>query len=129
MNKYQVLSHPNVHVDVYGVISVADKEFKIAIEHQGAQHYSLEAYINLARGQDIKHGIYKTDGEYKVMYDAQIERDRTKVELFKDLNKDGYYLIVVPYSVSPAKRKSFILKEFIKQTDVNPGQPSIADYL
>ena len=129
MNKYKVICHPNVHVDIYGVVSVAGKEFKIAIEHQGIQHYSLEAYINMARSRDIKNGIYKTDAEYEIMFDAQVERDRAKVELFEDLNKNGYYLIVVPYWVSPAKRRSFILKEFIEQTGVNPGQASIADYL
>jgi len=121
MPKYQVLSHPNVHVDVYGVISVAGKEFKIAIEHQGIQHYSLKAYINLARFQDIKRGIYKTDAEYEIMYNAQIKRDQAKVSLFEDLNKDGYYLIVVPYWVPPAERVSFILQKFIEQTGVNPG--------
>ena len=78
MPKYQVIS-----VDVYGVISVAGKEFKIAIEHQGPQYYSLQAYINLARSQDIKRDIYKTDEEYEIMYNAQIKRDRAKVSLLK----------------------------------------------
>jgi rubrerythrin len=129
MGEYQVLSHGNIHVDAYGVISVNGKEFKIAIEHNGIQHYSLEAYTNLVRGRDIKRGIYKTDKEYEIMFNAQIARDRAKVKLFKDLNEKGYSLIVVPYKISPAKRKGFILQEFIKQTDVNPGQPSIVDYL
>jgi hypothetical protein len=129
MDKYQVISHPNCHVDVYGVIFVAGKEFKIAIEHQGPQHYSLTAYINMARAQDIKRGIYKTNQQYEEDFNAQVERDKTKVELFEDLNKDGYYLIVVPYWVSPSERKDFILQEFITQTGVNPGQPSILDYL
>jgi len=129
MSKYQVLSHPNVHVDVYGVISVAGKEFKIAIEHQGPQHYSFEAFLRMKVSQDEKRGIYKTDGEYKEMYDALRERDRVKVQLFEDLNKDGYYLIVVPHYKSLSERKDFILREFIKQTKVNLGQPSIADYL
>lgn len=129
MNKYQVISHPNVHVDIYGVISVGDKEFKIAIEHQGPQHYSFESYLEIIKSKDIASGIYKTDEKYKEMYDALIERDKAKVQLFKDLKKQGYYLIVVPYKISPAKRESFILEKFIEQTNVNPGQPSIADYL
>jgi len=129
MPKYQAISNPRCHVDIYGVIYVAGKEFKIAIEYQGAQHYSLIAYTNLARSQDIKRNIYKTDAEYEIEYNAQLERDKTKVKMFEDLNKDGYYLIVVPYKISPAKRKSFILQEFIKQTGVNPGQASIFDYL
>jgi hypothetical protein len=129
MNKYQVISHANVHVDIYGVISVAGKEFKIAIEHQGPQHYSFKAFFALSKNRDLKAGIYRTNEEYRDLYDALIERDRAKVELFKDLKKDGYYLIVVPHWISPAKRKSFILQEFIKQTDINPGQASIIDYL
>lgn len=129
MDKYQEISHPNCHVDVYGVIFVAGKEFKIAIEHQGPQHYSLTAYINIARAQDIKRGIYKTYQQYEEDFNAQVERDKAKVELFEDLNKDGYYLIVVPYWKSPSERKDFILQEFITQTSVNPSQPSILDYL
>jgi len=86
MNKYQVLSHANVHVDIYGVIYVAGKEFKIAIEHQGPQHYSFEAFLKLVKNRDIKVGIDRTNEEYKEMYDALRERDRVKVELFEDLN-------------------------------------------
>ena len=129
MNKYQVISHGNVHVDIYGVISVAGKEFKIAIEHQGPQHYSFKAFLALSKNRDLKAGIDRTNEEYRDLYDALIERDRAKVELFEDLNKDGYYLIVVPHWISPAERKSFILQKFIEQTDVNPGQASILDYL
>ena len=83
----------------------------------------------MARSQDIKRNIYKTDAEYEKMFDAQIERDQTKVQLFKDLKKNGYYLIVVPNDISPSERKSFILQKFIEQTGVNPSQASIADYL
>ena len=126
-----MLSHPNVHVDVYGVIYVDGKdgedgkEFKIAIEHQGPQHYSLEVYTDMAREQDIRVGKYKTDAENKKMYDAQIKRDQAKVSLFEDLNKDGYYLIVVPYWVPPSERGSFILRDFRKQM----SRARIADYL
>jgi len=83
----------------------------------------------MARRQDIKRGIYKTDAEYEIMYNDQIARDRAKVQLFKDLNEKGYYLIVVPYYIPPSERESFIMRKFIEQTHVNPGQPSIADYL
>ena len=75
----------------------------------------------MARSKDIKKDIYKTDAQYEIMYDAQVARDKAKVQLFKDLKKKGYYLIVVPYSKPPSERESFILQEFIEQTDVNPG--------
>ena len=129
MDEYQVISHPNCHVDVYGVISVAGKEFKIAIEHQGPQHYSFAAYLNLAKAQDLKRGTYKTDEQYLEDFSAQVERDRAKIELFKNLNKDGYYLIIVPYYKSPSERKAFILQEFIRQTKVNPSGVHIVDFL
>ena len=129
MPEYQVISHPNCHVDVYGVIYVAGKEFKIAIEHQGSQHYSLTAYINLARSQDIKQGIYKTNEQYEIEFNNQVARDKAKVDLFEDLNKDGYFLIVVPYWRPPSERSAFILAEFIRQTRVNPNDVHIADFL
>ena len=128
MGKYQVISHPNVHVDAYGVIYVAGKEFKIAIEHQGAQHYSFEVYLNLRINQDTKEGIYKTVEFYKKEFDKQVARDQAKVELFKDLNKDGYFLIVVPYWKSPSERAAFILQEFIRQSRVNPSDVHISDF-
>jgi len=129
MDKYRAISDPRVHVDCFGMINVHGKEFKIAIEHQGIQHYSFSAILDLVQSKDIARGIYKPIEEYKEMFDAQIERDRAKVELFKDLNKDGYYLIVVPYKIPFDQRSAFILKEFIRQTGVIPGQPSILDYL
>jgi hypothetical protein len=129
MDKYQVISHPNCHVDVYGVISVAGKEFKIAIEHQGAQHYSFAAYLNLVKSLDLKRGIYKTDEQYLEDFSALVERDRVKVELFRNLNKDGYYLIVVPYDISPKERKEFILSEFVRQTKMDPRDVHIVDFL
>jgi len=129
MSKYQVISDPRCHVDVYVVIYVAGKEFKIAIEHQGSQHYSLIAYINLARPRDIKRGIYKTDEQYEIEFNNLVARDKAKANLFKDLNKDGYYLIVVPHYRSPSERKAFILWEFIRQTKVNLNDVHIADYL
>ncbi|NVM19954.1 MAG: hypothetical protein HWN80_19800 [Candidatus Lokiarchaeota archaeon] len=129
MDKYQAISDPRVHVDCFGVIYINGKEFKIAIEHQGPQHYSFSAFLDLVQSKDVARGIYKTAEEYKSMFDAQIERDLAKVELFKDLNKDGYYLIVVPYFISPNKRSPFILDEFVRQTGVISSQPGITDYL
>ena len=129
MDKYQVISDPRCHVDAYGFVSVAGKEFKIAIESQGPQHYSFAAYLNLAKAQDLKRGVYKTDEQYLEDFMAQVERDRVKVELFKDLNKDGYFLIIVPYWKSPSERKAFILREFIRQTKVNPSDVHIVDFL
>lgn len=129
MDEYQVISHPNCHVDVYGVIFVAGKEFKIAIEHQGAQHYSFTAYLNLAKSQDLKKGIHKIDEQYLEDFSAQVERDRAKIKLFKNLNKDGYYLIIVPHYKSPSERKAFILEEFKRQTRVNPSGVHIVDFL
>jgi hypothetical protein len=63
------------------------------------------------------------------MYDTQVERDAVKLELFEDLNKDGYFLISVPYYIHPNDRKDFILQKFIDQTDVIPGQSRITDHL
>lgn len=128
MSKYQVISDPRCHVDVYVVIYVAGKEFKIAIEHQGPQHYSLISYISLARPSDIKRGIYKTDEQYEIEFNNLVARDKAKVNLFKDLNKDGYYLIVVPHYRSPSERKAFILREFIRQTKVNPNDVHITGF-
>ena len=129
MDKYQAISDPRCHVDAYGYVSVAGKEFKIAIESQGPQHYSFAAYLKLAKSQDLKKGIYKTDEQYIEDFSAQVERDRVKVELFKYLNKDGYYLIVVPHWKSPSERKAFIFQEFIRQTKVNPSDVHIVDFL
>ena len=50
-------------------------------------------------------------------------------KIFEEINKQGYYLIVVPYQVPPANRATHILKKFIEQTRLNPGQPSITDYI
>ena len=111
MPEYQVISHPNCHVDIYGVIFVAGKEFKVAVEHQGRQHYSLAYYTSMARMQDIKRGVYKTDLQYEEDFNAQVERDKAKVKLFKNLNEDGYFLIVVPHYISPNERKAFILRD------------------
>jgi len=129
MIKYQILSNPNVHVDAFGVIKIHGKEFKVAIEHQGSQHYSFAAFLQLVQRRDIKIGVFKSVSDYKKMFDGQIARDRAKVQLFKDLNKNGYFLIVVPYTVPLSDRQDFILKEFIRQAKVDPSQPSIADYI
>jgi hypothetical protein len=128
MPEYQIISHPNCHVDVYGVISVAGKEFKIAIEHQGRQHYSLSTYTTLGKNQDLARGIYKTDLQYEEEFNDLVARDAAKVKLFKSLNKDGYFLIVVPYWKSPSEREAFILQEFIRQTRVNPNDVHISDF-
>ena len=129
MPEHQIISDPRVHVDVYGVVSVAGKEFKLAVEHQGRQHYSLEAYTTLRRNQDLSQGIYKTNEQYEIDFNDQVKKDAAKVELFKGLNKDGYILIVVPYNIHPAKRTSYILKEFLRQTNINPGQANILDFI
>ena len=128
MDKYQVISDPRCHVDAYGFVSVAGKEFKIAIESQGPQHYSFVAYLDLAKAQDLKRGVYKTDEQCLEDFKAQVERDRVKVELFKDLNKDGYFLIIVPYWKPPSERRDFILREFIRQTKINPNDVHISDF-
>ena len=61
-----------------------------------------------------------------------ITRDRAKVELFNDLNKNSYYLIVVDYSIPIKDRADFILTEFLRQTGFNlkrdPYQQNILDW-
>ena len=114
---------------MYAVINVNGKEFKIAIQHHGPQHYSFDAFLLIVRNRDIERGIYYTMEKYKEMYDEQLERDRVKELLFEDLNKDGYYLIIVPYYIHLNERKDFILQKFIDLTDVIPGQSRLTDYL
>ena len=91
-------------------------------------HYSFEDFLRLVRTRDEERGIYKTDVEYRFDWEQQLERDRAKVELFKELNKDGYYLIHVPYTISVSKRTEYILQEFIRQTGKIPGQSNILDW-
>ncbi|MHA1420428.1 MAG: hypothetical protein ACTSPO_16045, partial [Candidatus Heimdallarchaeaceae archaeon] len=68
MDKYRAISDPRVHVDCFGMINVHGKEFKIAIEHQGIQHYSFSAILDLVQSKDIARGIYKPIEEYKEMF-------------------------------------------------------------
>lgn len=77
----------------------------------------------------MSRGIYKTDEQYEIDFNDQVKRDTAKVELFKDLNEDGYILIVMPYKIPPAKRASYIIREFIRQTNINPSQANILDFI
>ena len=128
-NEYESLRHPNVHVDMFGVFNIKGQEIKIAIEHQGEQHYSFEAYLALNKPRDQRAGIYKTDAQYRERYDHLQETDRAKVELFKELNKDGYYLIVVKYNLRTSQRADYILQELIRQTSLRLDQTDILDWV
>ncbi len=126
---YESIRYPNVHLDMFCVVIINSQEFRIGVEHQGPQHYSFEDFLRLVRVRDEERGIYKTDAEYKFDWEQQLERDKAKVELFKELKKDGYYLIHVPYSISVPKRAEFILQEFIRQTGKIPGQSNILGWV
>ncbi|MFX1365045.1 MAG: hypothetical protein ACFFCE_02630 [Promethearchaeota archaeon] len=128
-NNYESIRYPNVHIDMFCVAIIKSQEFRIAVEHQGPQHYYFEDFLRLVRSRDEEKGIYKTDAEYRFDWNQQLERDRAKADLFKELNKDGYYLIHVPYTISVSKRKKYILQEFIKQTGKLPGQSNILDWV
>ncbi len=128
-DEYKSLQDPRVHVDMFGVFNIHGQEFKIAIEHQGGQHSSFDDYLNLNRPRDEANGHYIPTSEYKRRWDSLVLRDKTKVELFKALNNDGYYLIVVDHRVPVSQRANYILQEFIRQTGVNPGQRDIDDWI
>jgi len=48
-------------------------------------------------------------------WNALVVRDNVKEELFRELNSQGYYLVVVPYLKKAKDRASFIWNEFLKQ--------------
>lgn len=112
LKRYQILSHPNVHVDSFGTLNINGRTIKLAIEHQGQQHnpdpsIGFEAYKRLTRGE-------RTYNDWL----NYIERDRAKVNLFNDLRSQDYYLIVVPWDIVPEDRFAFIRKEFIRLTNI-----------
>ena len=65
-------------------------ELKIAVEYNGEQHYKWPNFTNQTYQQFIN----------------QVRRDNLKVEL---CDRNGVYLIVVPYNVSPDKIPEFIM--------------------
>lgn len=113
--KYQSLTHKNVHIDILGSILFNGKEVKIAIEHQGPQHKSLDAYIRMNKPRDLKNNIIKSDADYEADWNNLVTRDKAKVKLFKELNKAGYYLIVVDHTIAKKDRAAFIWKSFLEQ--------------
>ena len=115
MKKYEKISHPNVHIDISGVININGQNIKIAVEYNGKQHYDFPTYEAMIRKQDIGRGIYKTTDQYLEQWNALVARDNAKEELFRELNSQGYYLVVVPYLKKAKVRVSFIWNEFLKQ--------------
>jgi len=128
-DKYESIRHPNVHVDMFAVVNINGQEIKIAVEHQGPQHSSFTAYLLIAKPRDEANGIYKSDAEYRIAWERMLERDRAKVELFEELNRDGYYLIVVEDSIHVSGRAAYILQEFMRQTGLRLGQSDISDWI
>jgi len=128
-DNYESIRHPNVHVDMFAVVNINGQEIKIAVEHQGPQHYSFTAYLLIVKTRDEASGIYKSDAEYRIAWERMLERDRAKVELFKELNREGYYLIVVDHVISVSRRAAYILQEFMSQTGLRLGQSDISNWI
>lgn len=74
----------NLELDCY------NDELKIAVEYNGAQHYKWPNFTNQTYQQFIN----------------QVRRDKLKMDL---CDRNGVYLIVVPYNVPPEKISSFII--------------------
>ena len=125
------LIHANVHVDGYVELTLQDEngneiEIKLAIEYQGQQHdprgeIGFEAYKAVSKQLDVQEGTKRYE-DLKEIWEALIERDQYKVDLFKSKNNKGYYLIVVPYNIEPQNRQNFIIEKFQQQTGITlPG--------
>ncbi|MEJ2252492.1 MAG: hypothetical protein P8Y97_22885 [Candidatus Lokiarchaeota archaeon] len=118
--------HHAVHVDGYVELNIKDKNgnyIKLALEYQGRQHDSkesigFEAYKFLTHNLEIK----EDSREYEKLledWQAQLSRDRDKVDHFESENKNGYYLIVINYDVKSEARQAEIISQFKDQTGLD----------
>ncbi|KKK59015.1 hypothetical protein LCGC14_3038630, partial [marine sediment metagenome] len=112
-DKYSIISHSNVHIDISGTIRIEgyDRVIYIRVEHQGAQHTNFNNFLALSR---FKEGIDDIN-EFRDNWLAMLDRDEAKVDLFKELNKYGYFLIVVDHTIDQTDRPSYIWNEFMRQ--------------
>ena len=76
----------NLELDLY------NDELKIAIEHNGIQHYEWPNYTGQSKKKFIK----------------QLQRDRFKAE---QCNANGIYLIQVPYTIPHNKLEKYIISK------------------
>jgi len=120
--------HPNMHIDIYANFEIDGKTIHLGIEYNGEQHYSFRDYVYIVSGKHIKDlDIQILDELYQDFLD-QKARDKFKFEEFKKFNEQGYYLIVVPYSIPKQDRQEYIINEFLRQTDIELPKSSLIDW-
>jgi len=85
--------------------------------------------LNKNRYTNEKRGIYKEDDYYRKQWNDLLKRDKAKVELFRELNKENYYLIVVNYSINISRRGRYMIQEFIRQTGKFINHANLKDWI
>ncbi|TFG23689.1 MAG: hypothetical protein EU529_06560 [Promethearchaeota archaeon] len=115
----KILSHFNVHVDLFAILKINNRLIRLAIEYQGAQHENSNdgwlAFLGITHGKGSHLDWRKL-----------IRRDKEKVLLFEQYNRKDYYLIVVPYHIKKDERFQYIIKEFTNQTGIKIKKKKIS---
>ena len=111
-----------ITIDIYQKLVINNRIIHLAVEYNGQQH-DIREKIGFKAFKILTHG----KGTKKEWLEL-LKRDKYKVDHFKSKNNDGYYLIVVPYVITPNQRQDFIIKEFEKQTGIILPQRPFLDW-
>lgn len=120
--------HPNMHIDIFSTFEIDGRTIKLGIEYNGEGHYSFRDFVYITTNKHMKdldkitlENLFQDFLEYQ-------DRDKFKVEEFKKFNNEGYYLIVVPYTIKKEDRQKFIIDEFEKQTGIKLPSIGLLDW-
>lgn len=116
--------HGNVEIDIFQDLDLRDKNgnlIHLGIEYNGKQHddsnEGWRAYKGINKYPDIDSGSEKYD-QLWFQWRRLIKRDKIKMDVFKKNEKNGYYLIVVDYTVRQSQKLQFIINEFETLTGI-----------